>query len=64
MDALIRDDAPDLSGGVRFVDSDRHKAYVEIQAFKNYIEKLRVRMNWPRLKPGFFDAIRAVQVAS
>lgn len=61
--ALIRDDRPDLSGGLRFADSPRHKAYIEIGAYKRYIEKLRRRMGWPALQPGFFDAVRVHKAA-
>jgi hypothetical protein len=57
-DKLIREDRPDLSGGIHFIDSDRHKVYIEIHAYKKYVEKLRRQMGWPELKPGFFDAIK------
>jgi Flavin-binding monooxygenase-like len=55
---LIREDHPDLNGGIRFVDSNRHKGYIEIVAYKKYIEKLRRRMDWPALAPGFFDRLK------
>lgn len=61
---LVRDDKPDLSGGIRFISSDRHKAYIEIHAYKRYIEKLRRRQGWPALVPGFFDAIRRPESAT
>jgi cation diffusion facilitator CzcD-associated flavoprotein CzcO len=58
---LIKDDWPDLSGGLHFIDSDRHKAYIEINAYKRYIDKLRQRQGWPALAPGYFDALRPKQ---
>mgnify|MGYP000098897862 CR=1 FL=1 len=58
----LREDRPDLSGGIKFIESDRTKGYIEIHAYKKYIEKLRGRMGWPELVPGFFDTVRAQAV--
>lgn len=55
---LMQSHQTDLSGGIHFVDSPRHKAYVEIDTYKRAAEKLRKKMGWPALQPGFFDAIR------
>jgi hypothetical protein len=57
-DHAIQHDQPSLTGGIKFIDSDRHKAYIEIAAYKRYIEQLRKRQDWPAFAPGFFDAIR------
>lgn len=57
-EALIHGDQPDLSGGIRFVGSARHAVYIEIAAYKKYIEKLRRSMGWPELVPGYFDGIQ------
>lgn len=57
-EALIRSDQPDLTRGIRFIDSDRTRGYIEIHAYKRYVENLRKRMGWPALAPGCFDAIR------
>ncbi len=57
-DTLIRDDQPDLTRGIRFVASDRTQGYIEIHAYKKYLETLRRRMGWAGLQPGCFDAIR------
>ncbi|AXQ28512.1 NAD(P)/FAD-dependent oxidoreductase [Solimonas sp. K1W22B-7] len=56
----LHEDRPDLSGGIRFIDSDRTKGYIEIHAYKKHIEKLRRQMGWPELVPGFFDGVRSL----
>ncbi|HEX4895499.1 MAG TPA: NAD(P)-binding domain-containing protein [Solimonas sp.] len=55
----IREDRTPLHNGLRFVDSPRHKAYIEIAAYKRHIEHLRRQMGWPALVPGYFAALRA-----
>ena len=55
----LRVDKPDLSGGIKFVESDRSKGYIEIHAYKKHIERLRAQMGWPKLRPGFFDGVRS-----
>ncbi|WP_333667696.1 flavin-containing monooxygenase [Acinetobacter guillouiae] len=57
-DQLIKDDQPNLSGGLKFIDSDRHKAYIEINAFKRYINKVRQDQGWPPLMPGYYNTLR------
>ncbi|MET8978286.1 NAD(P)-binding domain-containing protein [Streptomyces sp. NPDC004539] len=56
---LVREDRPDLSGGIRFVGSDRHAAYVEIRAYRKYLRSLTRRLGWADMSPGMFDGIRA-----
>lgn len=55
---LVESDHPDLSGGVRFVDSARHTNYVEVRAYRRNLRRVAEEMGWPELKPGRFDAIR------
>ncbi|MFC8849737.1 MULTISPECIES: flavin-containing monooxygenase [unclassified Micromonospora] len=55
---LVREDRPDLSGGIDFVGSDRHAAYVEVRAYRKYLRTLTRRMGWTQLRPGMFDAVR------
>lgn len=43
---MIRDDRPDLSGGLKFVDSPRHTGYVDSAAFVKYLGKVAARMGW------------------
>lgn len=45
-DQLIRHDDPDLSGGIHFVQSDRHAVYMDARAFADYLKKLRASMQW------------------
>jgi hypothetical protein len=58
VDALIADDRPDLTGGIEFVASDRHATYVEIDAYRRQMTKIRKRFGWPELKDGVFARLR------
>jgi hypothetical protein len=58
LDRLVATDAPDLSGGIHFVASDRHATYVEIGTYRRYMKKLRRKLGWPALEPGAFAAQR------
>lgn len=63
---IIVTENPDLSGGVRFVGSDRHATYVEVRAYRRALRHLAKRMGWEDLRPGRFagSAERAGVVAS
>lgn len=63
-DRMIAGDRPRLNGGIRFVDSPRHAAYVDSHAYRNYLATVRKRMGWPALTPGMFDALRVPTTAS
>ncbi len=54
---LAATDDPDLTGGIRFVDSDRHAGYVEVHAYKKAIARTAKRMGWAPLTPGMFSAL-------
>ncbi|MFW2386972.1 MAG: flavin-containing monooxygenase [Polyangiales bacterium] len=43
---LKRNDRPNLSGGIRYVDSARHATYVKKSVFKSYSDKLMRRFKW------------------
>jgi hypothetical protein len=43
---MIRSDRPDLTGGLKFVDSPRHTGYVHSEAIVKYLGKVAVRMGW------------------
>jgi hypothetical protein len=61
---LIRNDQPDLSGGLRFVDSPRHTGYVDSGAFVKHLAKVAGQMGW-RTKGGSPHATPArIAVAS
>jgi len=45
---------PDLSGGVKYVESDRHATYANIDAMMSEFKKFRRHMDWPVIKKGYF----------
>ena len=47
--ALVAQDKPDLTGGIKFAASARHAAYVEIGAYRKQMKKLRRALGWPAL---------------
>ncbi|GIG53351.1 flavin-containing monooxygenase [Demequina activiva] len=47
----IREDRPDLSGGIEFVDSPRHQGYVDSATLHRYCRAVARRMGWS-LTPG------------
>jgi hypothetical protein len=55
---LIQTDQPDLSGGIRFVESNRSNGYVDAHAFKSYLQKVRARMGWAKLTDDTFEGLR------
>jgi hypothetical protein len=58
IDRLVADDRPDLTGGIHFVGSDRHSTYVEINAYRRHMAKLRRQLKWPDLAAGGYDRLR------
>ncbi len=42
----ISTDRPDLSGGIRFVNSPRHRGYVDSAALKDYLRKVAADQGW------------------
>jgi len=61
---LIQFDNPDLSGGIRFVNSPRHSVYIDSHAFKVYLRKLRARMRWNELSEKFYDRVKLSDASS
>lgn len=55
---IVRTENPDLTGGIRFVGSDRHATYVEVRAYKRELRRITRRMGWNDLEPGSFAAAR------
>ncbi|MPY56572.1 NAD(P)/FAD-dependent oxidoreductase [Streptomyces spongiae] len=43
---MIRSDRPDLTGGLKFVDSPRHTGYVHSEAIVKYLDKVAAQMGW------------------
>ena len=62
---MIRTDRPDLSGGLKFVDSPRHTGYVDSGAFVKHLAKVTAEMGWrtegllPRMR-----SLRGVEAVS
>ena len=59
LDDLITGDRADLSGGIHFVASDRHATYVEIDAYRKHMSRVRKRFSWPDLTDGCFERLRS-----
>lgn len=59
LDQLKRDDLPDLSGGIRYLDSPQHANYVNSHAHQAYLAQLRDRFEWPDITGLTHDAMRA-----
>ena len=55
-DRVVATDRPDLSGGIRFLDTPRHRHYVDSHAFKRHLVRVADRAGWPRLRPGLLAA--------
>jgi hypothetical protein len=43
---MIRTDRPDLTNGLKFVDSPRHTGYVDSAAFTKYLAKVAAQLGW------------------
>ncbi|GAA2735601.1 flavin-containing monooxygenase [Actinocorallia aurantiaca] len=56
---MIARDRAELSGGIRFVDSARHRSYVDAKTFRAYLARVCGRMGWQELTPGMFDGLLA-----
>ncbi|APU15379.1 MULTISPECIES: flavin-containing monooxygenase [Actinoalloteichus] len=60
-DRMIAADRPDLSGGIRFVNSPRHRSYVDAHAYRRHLAEVRDRVGWTDLTSGMFDRPAAPQ---
>ena len=58
LDRLAAEHRPDLSGGIRFVGSDRHATYVEVSTYRRHMAQLRRKLGWPGLTSGVFERLR------
>ena len=61
---MIRNDDPDLPGGIKFVRSQRHAVYIDARALKQYLRKLRKRMGWKEMNDQMYDRIKLVAPAA
>ena len=60
-DELMSAEQPDLSGGIRFIDSPRHTSYVDGRAFRKELDRVSERVGWEPLGTGIFDRLRSGQ---
>ncbi|MFT5403670.1 MAG: hypothetical protein ACI9DF_002508 [Verrucomicrobiales bacterium] len=58
LQSILEGSEPNLTGGVRYIGSDRHSGYVNAQAYNKAAKKLRKKMGWPEFAPGMFDSLR------
>lgn len=63
-EGLIASDRPKLDGGIKFLATARHRAYVDAHAYHGYLAVLRKRFGWSNLTAGLFEPIRAERPAS
>lgn len=59
LQSIVQGKEPNLTGGVRYVDSDRHRGYTNAKAYNKAAKKFRKTMGWPELDPGMFDSLRS-----
>jgi hypothetical protein len=57
-DRLIATDHPQLTGGLKFVGSARHRSYVDARTYRQYLRKVSARLGWAPLTPGMFGTLR------
>jgi hypothetical protein len=57
-DRLIAEGRPQLNGGIRFLDSARHRSYLDARTYRHYLADVRKRIGWQNLTPGMFDSQR------
>lgn len=59
-DRLIAGDRPKLNGGIDFLDSARHRSYVDAATYRRYLADVGKRMGWRELTPGMFDRLQSM----
>lgn len=60
----IRTDQPDLSNGLRFDSSPRHRGYVDSDAYQKYARQVGAEEGWPLVSPAPLPRARARAAAS
>jgi hypothetical protein len=61
LDRLKREDTPDLSGGLRYLDSPRHANYVNSHAYQAYLAQLRDQFDWSDITEATYPPTNAEQ---
>jgi len=57
-DQMIATQHPDLSGGIRFIDSARHRSYVDGRAFRTEVGRVTDQIGWQKLSPRMFASLK------
>lgn len=52
-----RTDDPDLQGGRRYVDSPRHRGYIDVDTYREYLAVLRDQFGWYDFAEDDYDAL-------
>lgn len=60
-DRMIASDRPQLNGGLHFLDSARHRSYVDARTYRRYLATVRKRLGWRDLTLGCFREVLAAQ---
>ena len=53
-EAMVDHDRPDLSGGIDFVPTPRHRFYADSYALRKSLARVTSEMGWEPLRPGMF----------
>ena len=51
-DRMIASERPDLSGGLRLIDTPRHRSYVDARSFRRELDRVTDQVGWQPLRPG------------
>lgn len=58
-DEMIDGGRPELGGGLHFIDTPRHRAYVDSHTFQRHLAGAGRRVGWEPLTHGMFEALHA-----
>lgn len=66
MDRMIREDTPDLTGGIRFVASDRHASYFDSDSWQKHLKGIFRKMGWtpPDKHPGIKEPAQKSNISN
>ena len=56
---LVSGNSPDLSGHIKFVDSNRHTGYANKDTYVAEMKKFRRKMGWPDLEKDHYIKMRS-----
>jgi cation diffusion facilitator CzcD-associated flavoprotein CzcO len=56
-DRMIATERPDLTGGIRLLDTARHRSYVDARAFRKELDRVAEHVGWQPLRPGMFAGL-------